>query len=255
VTDQGHKERLQKVLAHAGVGSRRQCEEYIAQGRVTVDGKAVTEMGVKVSPGQKITFDGKPIRLEKKVYFLVNKPRKYVCTRAEEDAGRRVIDLLRGVTQHVQCVGRLDAESEGLVIVTNDGELTNLLTHPRHGVPKTYRVRVDGRLTREDIDALRKGVFLAEGKARVARAVVVYAGNRETVLEIELRQGLNRQIRRMLAKIGHKVRELRRVAIAGLADERLKPGEFRRLTRTEVDRLYRAAAEPARRGRKVPAGR
>lgn len=246
--DDHRQERLQKVLAHAGIGSRRQCEEYIAQGRVAVDGQVVTEMGLKVSPEQEISFDGQPVRAERKVYFLVNKPGKYVCTRAEQDTGRRVIDLLRDITQHVQCVGRLDAESEGLVIVTNDGELTNLLTHPRHKVPKTYRVRVDGRLSAEELDTLRKGVFLAEGKARAAKVVVLYASNRETILEIELRQGLNRQIRRMLAKIDHKVRDLRRVAVAGLSDPKLKPGEFRRLTRTEVAMLYRSAAES-------PAGR
>ena len=235
-------ERLQKVLAEAGIGSRRQCEKLIAQGRVSVDGKIVTEMGTKVDVTRhEIAFDGAPIRCEKKVYYLLNKPGEYVCTLAEEDAGRRAIDLLTGVEQNIRTVGRLDKDSEGLIILTNDGELINLLTHPRHQVPKTYRVKVDGRLNAEGLSALKKGVFLAEGKARTSKVTVLYRSNKETILDIELRQGLNRQVRRMFARIDHRVRSLKRIAIAGLTDPRLKPKQYRRLTRTEVDRLYGAA--------------
>jgi len=240
----GKEKRLQKILAEAGIGSRRQCEKFIAEGRVSVDGRTVTLMGTKVDANRHvIAFDGVPVRPEKKVYFLLNKPRQYVCTLAEEDAGRRAIDLLPGVEQNIRSVGRLDKDSEGLIVLTNDGELINLLTHPRHRVPKTYRVKVDGRLSGEDIDVLRKGVFLAEGKARTSKVTVLHSSNRETILDVELRQGLNRQVRRMFARIDHRVRSLKRTAIAGLTDPKLKPGRYRRLTRTEVDQLYRAAVE------------
>lgn len=244
-------ERLQKILAEAGIGSRRQCEKLIAQGRVSVDGDIVTEMGTKVDVTRhEIAFDGAPIRCEKKVYYLLNKPGEYVCTLAEEDAGRRAIDLLAGVEQNIRTVGRLDKDSEGLIILTNDGELINLLTHPRHEVPKTYRVKVDGRLNAEDLAALQKGVFLAEGKARTSKVTVLYSSNKETIINVELRQGLNRQVRRMFARIDHRVRSLKRIAIAGLTDPRLKPGQYRRLTRTEVDRLYRAAVRMPKNSRK-----
>jgi len=218
---------------------------------VSVDGDIVTEMGTKVDVTRhEIAFDGAPIRCEKKVYYLLNKPGEYVCTLAEEDAGRRAIDLLAGVEQNIRTVGRLDKDSEGLIILTNDGELINLLTHPRHEVPKTYRVKVDGRLNAEDLAALQKGVFLAEGKARTSKVTVLYSSNKETIINVELRQGLNRQVRRMFARIDHRVRSLKRIAIAGLTDPRLKPGQYRRLTRTEVDRLYRAAVRMPKNSRK-----
>ena len=256
MAEQG-EERLQKVLAAAGIGSRRQCERFIAEGRIAVDGDVVTQMGVKVDAGrQRVTFDGRPIRLERKAYFLLNKPKDYVTTMAE-DAGRRAVDLLKGVQLSLRPAGRLDKDSEGLIILTNDGELINLLTHPRHQVPKIYLVRVDGQLDSDDIAALQKGVFLAEGKARAGRITVRYSSRAQTIFEVELRQGMNRQIRRMLARIDHPVRQLRRVAIDGISDAKLKPGHFRRLTSTEVKQLFRAAARgeaAAERPRSTAAG-
>ena len=251
--DPSREERLQKILAEAGIGSRRQCERYIAGGRVSVDGKVVTELGTKADPSrQKIAFDGTPIRFEKKVYFLLNKPKEYVCTLAEGDTGRRAVDLLIGVEQKLVTVGRLDKDSEGLIIVTNDGELVNLLTHPRHQVAKTYWVKVAGRLHAKELAALKKGVFLAEGKARASGVSVLYGSEKETILEVELRQGLNRQIRRMFAKLERRVRALKRIAIGGVSDPKLKPGRFRRLTRTEVAQLYGA---PGKRAKSVTKGR
>ena len=248
---QGKEERLQKILAEAGIASRRQCEKYIADGRVSIDGRIVTEMGIKVDAGRhEVAFDGKPVRAEKKAYFLLNKPKQYVCTLAEEDAGRRAVDLLPGAQQNIRTVGRLDKDSEGLIILTNDGELINLLTHPKHGVAKTYWVKADGRIGAEDLAALKKGVFLAEGKAQAAKVTVLYRSNKETILEVELRQGMNRQVRRMFARINHRVRALRRIGVGGLRDPKLKPGRHRRLTRTEVDQLYRAAGKTAKRGGK-----
>ena len=140
-------------------------------------------------------------------------------------------------------VGRLDKETEGLIILTNDGELINLLTHPRHRVAKTYWVKIDGRLDKQDQAALKKGMYLAEGKARATKVNVLYTSNKETILEIELRQGINRQVRRMFARMDNRVRALRRIAIGGLSDPGLKTGKYRTLTRTEVDQLYRAAGK------------
>ena len=238
----GEEERLQKILADAGIGSRRQCEKYIAAGRVSIDGRVVTEMGVKVDPSEhRIAFDAKPIRPERKAYFLINKPRKYVCTLAEEDAGRRVIDLVSEPGVKLRTAGRLDRDSEGLIILTNDGEMINLLTHPRHQVAKTYWVKVDKRLDAQDMEALRRGVHLAEGKAKAAKVTVLFSSSRETILQIVLKQGLNRQIRRMFSKLEHPVRELKRVAIDGIHDPHLKLGQCRRLTSTEVQQLFRAA--------------
>jgi len=246
------EERLQKVLADAGIGSRRECEKHIAQGRVAVDGKIITEMGVKVNPAeQRVTFDGKPIRAERKAYFLLNKPRHYVTTLAPEDAGRRAIDLLREMQLNLRPAGRLDKDSEGLIIFTNDGELINLLTHPSHQVTKTYLVRVEGRLDSEDYEAMKKGVFIAEGRAKVVGIGTISSSSRETLLQVVLKQGMNRQIRRMFAKLEHPVRQLVRVAIDGISDPKLKPGRYRRMTSTEVARLYAAAEAPA--GRKAGA--
>jgi len=251
--DRDKDERLQKILAEAGIGSRRQCERYIKGGRVSVDGRTVTELGTKADPARhEIAFDGTPIRFEKKVYFLLHKPKNYVCTLAQGDTGRRAVDLLAHVEQKLVTVGRLDKDSQGLIILTNDGELVNLLTHPRHEVAKTYWVKVAGRLREKELAAMEKGMFLAEGKARATGVTVLYGSEKETILEIELRQGLNRQIRRMFAKLGYRVKALKRIAIGGVSDPKLKPGQFRRLTRTEVAQLYRApgkAAKPKTQGR------
>ena len=248
------EERLQKVLAEAGIGSRRQCEKFIAHGRVSIDGRIVTEMGTKVDPSQhRVLFDSRPIRPEHKEYFLLNKPRGYLCTLAEEDAGRRAIDLMKGVVHNLRMAGRLDRDSEGLIILTNDGELINLLTHPRHEVTKTYWVKVDNQLEQADIDGLKRGVYLAEGRARATEVRVISSTTGETTLTIVLKQGINRQIRRMLAKLGHDVKQLKRIAIGGVRDPALKPGHFRRLTSSEVKELYGAArpASAQRKGRRA----
>jgi len=245
VPEPNNKERLQKILADAGIGSRRQCERLIAEGHVAIDGRVVVDMGIQVDPEQhEILFDGKPVRLARKGYFLLNKPKHFISTLAEEDAGRRVIDLMKGAGRNLRMAGRLDRDTEGLIILTNDGELINLLTHPRHQVSKTYWVKVEGRLDSEDMDALKRGVFLAEGRAQAAKITVLFASSKATVLTVVLKQGMNRQIRRMFAKLDHPVQELRRVAIDGIRDPHLKVGRFRRLTSTEVDQLYRAARQP-----------
>ena len=239
----GKPERLQKVLAHAGLGSRRVCEEYILQGRVTVDGKVVRELGTRVDPDQAaIAVDGERVRLEKMVYYAVNKPKGYVSTN-DDPAGRpRVIDILPEVPERVYSVGRLDEDSTGLMILTNDGELANRLAHPRYGVEKVYRALVAGSPSREIVNKLTEGIWLSDGKVRAKRARVVGTQGEATTIELVLAEGKKREIRRMLAKLGHKVMSLNRIAIGPVILKGLSPGESRPLSRTEIDLLRKVAA-------------
>src|SRR6202158_5458133 len=162
-------ERLNKYLAHAGVGSRRHCEELILRGRISVDGKVVRELGTKVEPAQEVCVDGEPLHQEKPVYYLVNKPRGYLCTN-HDPAGRPLaVDLVPHVAQRVYTVGRLDEDSEGLLLLTNDGDLAFKLMHPRFGVEKTYLVQVAGHPQREDVQQLLKGVYLSDGHVKARR--------------------------------------------------------------------------------------
>ncbi len=237
-------ERLQKVLAAAGLGSRRACEELILDDRVRVNGKRVSQLPVLVDPKtDKIQVDGRVIRAEAQVYYLLNKPKGVLCTQRNESGRKRAADLLTGIGERVYPVGRLDADSQGLVIMTNDGELAAGLTHPRYGVPKTYRARVGGRLTPDELDALRKGIWLSEGKTQPARVHVVYRSRTHSVLEITLREGRNRQVRRMLARLGHPVRELTRIRIGRLDLRGLGVGRFRALRPAEVTHLRNLVAE------------
>jgi len=208
------EERLHKVLAAAGVASRREAERMIAAGQVAIDGETVTEMGVKVDPEKHaITVAGRPGAIpRRKTYVLLNKPGGYVTTRADPHAGRTVMDLLRDVDVPVHPVGRLDKDTEGALIVTNDGELTQLLTHPRHGVPKIYQAHVQGVPGEKALERLRTGIRLEEGMTAPAQVRVLFAGEDRAVLEITLHEGRKRQVRRMLEAVGHPVRYLRRVA-------------------------------------------
>ena len=159
-------DRLNKLLAHAGVGSRRHCDDLIAAGRVSIDGKVIRELGTRVEDGQRVAVDGEPIRGEKQVYWLVNKPRGCLCTNYDPSRRPLVTDLVPHVSQRVYTVGRLDEDSEGLVLLTNDGDLANKLMHPRFGVEKTYLVQVAGTPHRNDLDQLLKGVWLSEGHVK-----------------------------------------------------------------------------------------
>ncbi len=231
-------ERLNKFLAHAGVGSRRHCDDLIAGGRVTVDGHVVRELGTKVDPlTQHVTVDGQPVKVERPVYWLVNKPRGYLCTN-HDPAGRPLaIDLVPHVSQRVYTVGRLDEDSEGLLLLTNDGELANRLMHPRFGVEKTYHVQVAGHPDHEDLQQILKGVWLSDGHVRARRVKRLKSQGDSTWLEIVLNEGKNREIRRMLARLGHKVMVLRRIAIGPVRLDRLRRGKARRLTVEELERL------------------
>jgi 23S rRNA pseudouridine2605 synthase len=238
-------ERLQKVLAAAGVGSRRQCEELITAGRVEVDRQVVTELGSKVDPArQEIRLDGVPLRRSKRVYYAVNKPPGVVSTNQDPSGRPRVVDLVPATGARLFAIGRLDLNSEGLILVTNDGELANRLTHPRYGAPKTYRVLVAGRPSQEVLTRLRRGVRLAEGRARVDQLRVKSRQKESTVLEMVLREGRNREIRRVLARVGHKVLRLVRIAVGPVRLGDLPPGACRRLSREELTALRRAARQP-----------
>jgi 23S rRNA pseudouridine2605 synthase len=238
-------ERLNKILAHAGLGSRRHCEELIVRGRVRVDGQTVRELGTKVDPArQKISVDDVPIKLEKPVYWLVHKPRGYLCTN-HDPAGRPLaIELVPHVPQRVYTVGRLDEDSEGLLLLTNDGELAFRLMHPRFGVEKTYHVQVAGKPSREELQGLLKGVWLSDGHVRARRVRRMKTQGDSTWLEVVLSEGKNREIRRMLARLGHKVMRLRRVALGPVQLGSLEAGKSRRLTGQEMVRLRRSAAVP-----------
>ncbi|MDO5113139.1 MAG: pseudouridine synthase [Planctomycetia bacterium] len=235
-------ERLQKVLAVAGFGSRRDCEELILAGRVMVDREVVTELGTRVLPEQTIHLDGEQVRrTRKKAYFALNKPANVICTNDDPSGRRRAIDLIHENVPGLFSVGRLDLHSEGLLLITNDGELANRLTHPRYGVPKVYRVRVSGKPTREELAQICKGVHLAEGLARVEEVRIhhVYRDG-TTMLEITLREGRNREIRRILARIGHNVLDLVRVSIGPVKLGRIPIGMYRPLTNIEVRELKKS---------------
>lgn len=226
-------ERLQKIIARAGVCSRREAEKLILNGRVTVDDKIITELGTKVDSNQKICVDGKPIEIcAEKIYILLNKPRGYVSTAHDERGRPTVLDLI-DVSERVYPVGRLDLNSEGLILLTNDGELTNLLIHPRFEVAKTYRAKISGIITEEKLDLLRAGVELDDGLTAPSE---IYLLDKDLV-EITIHEGRNRQIRRMFAAIGCDVKRLRRIKFAGLKLDGLKVGKYRFLTAEEVAEL------------------
>lgn len=236
-------ERLQKILASAGVGSRRSCEELILRGRVSVDGKVVRELGTRVNPHKShIEVDGQSIEPERHVYFAVHKPRGYVSTNNDPSGKPRVLDLLPGVHERIYTVGRLDENSVGLILLMNDGELANKLAHPKFGVEKVYRVVVAGTPTSDVLKKLTEGVWLAEGKVRARRVRIVGKRGDASILEMVLAEGKNREVRRMLAQFGHKVMALTRISVGPIALAGLKSGMCRPLTRREVDLLRKVAA-------------
>jgi 23S rRNA pseudouridine2605 synthase len=240
-------ERLQKILAAAGHGSRRECEELITSGRIEVDRKVVTELGTRVDPQkQEIRVDGETLRPPRLAYFAVNKPPGVISTNRDQAGRPRVIDLVPGQKARLFTVGRLDLNSDGLILLTNDGELANRLTHPRYGVRKTYRVLVAGEPTPEELQQLEQGVRLAEGVARVDAVKIRGKQGKATRLEIVLSEGKNREIRRILARTGHKVMRLTRIAVGPIKLGKLQPGEHRRLTSQEVDELWNIARRTGR---------
>jgi 23S rRNA pseudouridine2605 synthase len=231
------------VLAAAGVGSRRDCEELIREGRVEVDRQTITELGTRVDPlRQEIRVDGEALRRPQRLYFAVNKPTGTVTTNFDPSGRPRVIDLVP-TEERVFAVGRLDRASEGLIFVTNDGEFANRITHPRYGVEKTYLVRVAGSPTPAELARLVKGVYLSEGFARVQSVVAKKKHGQSTDLVMVLNEGRNRELRRILARVGHKVLRLKRIAVGPIKLADLPTGAWRRLMPAEIDSLLVLAKE------------
>lgn len=234
-------DRLNKFLAHAGVGSRRQCDALIQAGRVVINGVRITSPGVRVNPDtDKVSVDDTPVHSERKVYWVFHKPRGVLCTNYDPAGRMKALDFLGHVDQRIYTVGRLDQDSEGLLLLTNDGDLANQLMHPRYGVEKTYLVQVAGFPSQDDQKKLLAGVFLADGKVKAKRVKRMKVQGQSTWLRITLNEGKNREIRRMLAKLGHKVMRLRRIAIGPVKLDRLPPRKSRKLSKTEFDALARS---------------
>jgi pseudouridine synthase len=235
--------RLQKLLAQAGIASRRAAERLIADGRVSVNGVTVREMGTKAGPGDDVRVDGRRIRAaERKRYILLYKPAGVVTTRSDPERRTTVLQLLNGVREYVYPVGRLDYDTEGLLLLTNDGDLAAMLTHPRHGVERTYEARVAGMPDQEALERLRTGIPLDGRRTLAADVTLLNIGRRDRdgIVRITIREGRHRQVRRMLEVVGHPVRTLRRTRIGPLSDRQLKPGMWRELTEGEIRRLKEA---------------
>lgn len=232
------KERVQKLIAAAGLASRRQAERWIEAGRITVNGRVACLGDQADGDNDRIEVDGRPLRMEQpKVYLLLNKPAGYVTT-ARDPQGRKVVsDLLRDVKVRVFPVGRLDLNTEGLLLLTNDGDLAARLTHPRHQIAKTYLVRVRGALTAAARRQLEEGVELEDGLTAPAKVAKVRSSGSHTWLELTINEGRNRQVRRMCEAVGHSVSRLKRVGLAFLLLEGVPVGQYRPLTTGEVKRL------------------
>jgi 23S rRNA pseudouridine2605 synthase len=248
----GPTERLHKYLASTGAGSRRECETFIEQGRVTVNGRVVTKLGTKVNPlADRVTLDGEPVRPQDHVYYLLHKPSGVICTNSDERGRMRAVDVIRDEAHRVYTVGRLDADSTGLILVTNDGAIANIVCHPRYRIEKTYQVVVRGEVSREQLAKIEAGVWLSEGKASPARVRPVARNPKrnETLLEITLFEGRNREVRRVFARVGLPVRRLVRTRVGPLELGALPVGHFVRLNPSdlafvrEAEALYRANKE------------
>ena len=253
------EERLQKILSQAGVASRREAERMITDGRIAVNGTPVTELGAKADPSRDtVTVDGKPVTVdEKRVYVILNKPVGYVTTLKDPEGRPIVTDLLKGLGVRVFPVGRLDYNTEGLLLLTNDGAWANRLAHPRHEVDKEYLVRVKGTVSRDQISRLEQGVGLEDGKTAPARVAVTKQSDNNTWISITIHEGRYRQVRRMCEAVSLSVVRLRRVRYGSLALGELKIGEYRRLSPGEVAALSDGKSSgrggaPRGRGASVP---
>jgi 23S rRNA pseudouridine2605 synthase len=231
------KERLQRILAAAGVDSRRRCEDLILQGAVRVNGKIVDTLPVFADADEDIiTVDGKKIHKPKKVYYLLNKPKGVICTNDDPGGRTKAIDLI-DAKERVFCAGRLDTETSGAIIITNDSVLVDKLTHPRYSLEKTYLATIKGRMEHEDVEKLKKGVWLSEGKTSPMKLKVLKASEKESQIEIRIRLGLNREIQRIMARLGYKVVSLKRTHIGKISLDRMSIGSYRSLTPAEIKYL------------------
>jgi 23S rRNA pseudouridine2605 synthase len=246
--------RLQRFLASTGLGSRRRCEEHIVAGRISVDGKVIRDLGTRVDPHrQHVAVDGESVRREPTRYFLLNKPRGFLCTNSDPAGRPRAIDLVPGEKVRLFTVGRLDESSEGLILITNDGELAHRLAHPRFQVRRTYAVQVAGRPTTESMTALKEGMIFHEGRFHLRWIRRLGTKGNSTFLEVGLDHGQNREIRRLFARVGHKVMRLKRTEFGPLTLGRLAEGRFRTLTPVELKSLRELSTARRTRRPKSPA--
>jgi pseudouridine synthase len=230
--------RLQKFLAEAGLASRRASEGIITSGRVTVNGAVVSELGVKVDPARdRVTVDGRPVKAKRKLYVALHKPPGYVCTRTDAQSRDKIGDLLPKEWTELFSVGRLDCQSEGLIFLTNDGDFCLKLTHPRYGIVRKYVARVEGRVTPEMLRQFTTGVWSEGEKLQARSARLISANNSTSVVELELTEGKNREVRRLLASENLEVLRLQRVQIGPIKLGELPPGRWRTLTEPEIKSL------------------
>ena len=230
--------RLNKYIAQAGTASRRKADELVAAGKVRVDGRIVKEPFHDVADGQTVSVEGREVRpAAKKVYFILNKPKGYITTTADDRDRPTVMEFVRDAPARVFPVGRLDEATTGLLIMTNDGDFANRLTHPKHEMLKTYRAQVSGVLSREKLSKLRRGVDIGGYVTAPAHVEIVKQAANSAVVDIQLGEGKNRQVRKMFAAVGCRVRELERTAIGGVRLGRLKQGHIRKMTRAEIELL------------------
>jgi 23S rRNA pseudouridine2605 synthase len=230
--------RLQRFLALAGVASRRASETLIPSGRIKVNGKIVTQLGSVIDPERDVVeVDDRRVEIEPKLYVLLNKPAGYLTTASDERGRPTVSDLVADLPVRVYAVGRLDLDTEGVLLMTNDGDLAYRLAHPRFGVEKKYHAVVSGKPGPADIEALRAGVDIGGAVTSPARVRIVKPGSRESTLEIVIHEGRKRQIKRMCKAVGHPVVRLRRIEYGGIGPGNLKPGRYRMLTKKEVEHL------------------
>lgn len=236
------QQRLQRILAAAGIDSRRKCEALILEGAVTVNGQVVNQMPAFADPQKDdIRVYGQRIRQPEKCYYLLNKPKNVICTNYDPLGRKQAVDLIH-CNRRIVCVGRLDADTTGALLLTNDTELVNRLTHPSFRVPKTYEVEVNGKMESQHIEKLKRGVWLAEGKTDGAAVKVLRRTNFETTLEVTIKQGLNRQIRRSFARLGFKVKSLKRVKIGNLSIKGVPIGGYKELTIGHIKGLLRSCS-------------
>ena len=239
-------ERLQKIIAQAGIASRRKAEELILAGRVTVDGVVIDTLGFKAKKGSEVCVDGKKLDGEDKVYYVMYKPKKVICTLNDEHDRHTVISLMTDVPQRIFPVGRLDYDTTGVLILTNDGDFANAMTHPRYHLSKTYEVHIDGVLTTPQIKNLEHGIQLDDGSITLPAKVWITHKDfthKTTDFELSIQEGKNHQIKRMVEALGYNVTRLHRKSFAFIKVNDMKPGEYRRLKPFEVKQLRKLAEE------------
>ncbi len=235
--------RLVKFLAHAGIASRRQCEELVRNGQVKVNGSIITEMGFKVEPGvDRVEFAGKIVNSEQTmVYLLLNKPPGYICSAYDPQGRPTVLEMVKDIDQRIYPVGRLDFDTSGLIILSNDGDFTNLMIHPRYEIKKSYEAWVQGNVKDEELLLIRTGMLLEDGPTAPAECTVLSREANRSLIEIQIHEGRKRQVKRMCAAIGHPVTSLQRTKIAFLSINGLQEGCYRHLSLSEVAALKECA--------------